>query len=162
MDILTERGHLINALPPASVAMNTPSDIINVANYHDITFLIQKGAGAVGTAVISVDVCDTTAPGNTAKCGFKYRRQVGGTDTWGAVTDRTAAETFTTIASADDMYEISVNIDEIGSTVVNGVRGNHYVRLSVAQVDATAVIYGITAILGRARYGQNVPVSAIV
>lgn len=162
MDIITQRGHVLQGLVPLSRAMNTSSDIINVANYHDITFYIVKGAGAAGTATITVDVCDTVGPGNTAKCGYKYRRQADGDDLWGAVTDRTAAQNFVTTAEANGIYEISVDTQEIGNVTVNALKGNHYVRLSIVQSIATAVTYGVFVVLGRPRYPQDVPITAIV
>ena len=162
MDIITEKGNLVNVLVPASAALNTPSDIVNVANYHDCTFLLIKGAGAVGTGTVTVDVCDTVAPGNTAKCAYKYRRFDSVAGTWGALTDRTSVQSFATDAQAGDLYEISVNTDEIGNTIVNNARGNHYVRLCLAQVDATAVLHAIVCVLGKARYGGQNPVDPLV
>jgi len=60
------------------------------------------------------------------------------------------------------MYEISVDPAEVTAATVNGATGNHYVRLTMTQVDATAVLVGIIAILPRQVYDQQVPISAIV
>jgi hypothetical protein len=161
MDVLTERVHVLSALVPLSRAMNTNSDIVNLTNYQSCSFIIQKGAGGVGTATITVDACDNTTPSNTAKAPFKYRRNIGGTDTWGAITARTASQSFVTTANANDMYEIIVDPAEIGAVAVNSTYGNRFCRVSVAQVDATAVDYGILAVLGTPRYPQNVPITGI-
>ena len=158
---LTESGHVINALVPLSRAMNTSSDVVSVENYNQLSFLIVKGAGAVGTATITVEACDNNTPSNQAKIPFKYRRQISPTDIWGAVTERSAAESFATVAHADDMYEIIVDPADVSNAVVNGARNYHWVRLSVVQVVATAATYGVVAILLSARYGKAVPLSAI-
>jgi len=158
---LTEDGHVINALVPLERAMNTSSDVISVENYNQLSFILQKGTGALGTGTVTVDACDNNTPSNTAKIPYKYRRQVGGTDTWGAITNRTAAESFATTANADDMYQIIVDPADVTNATVNGAKNNHWVRLSVVQVDATVVNYGIVAVLQCARYGKAVPLSAI-
>ena len=160
-NIFTENANIIQALEPASRAMNGSTDIINVALQHAITFVIQKGAGAVGTATVTVDACDTVGPGNTTAIPFQYRRMIGGTNTWGALTVATAAG-FVTTANANDMYEISVDPAEVTAATVNAATGNHYVRLTMTQVDATNVLIGIIAILPRQVYDQQVPISAIV
>jgi len=86
---------------------------------------------------------------------------IGGTNTWGALTVATAVG-FATIANADDEYEISVDSAEVTAAIVNGARGNQYVRVTLTQIDATACNVGIICILPRQRYKQQVPISAIV
>lgn len=164
MNILTQRAHVLQGVVPASAALNTNSQVINLSNAQSCSFFIIKGAGGVGTATITVDACDNLTPSNTAKAPFKYRRCIGGgiaTDTWGAVTDRTAAQNFVTTAAANDLYEIIVDPAEIGNVVVNGARGRRFCRLSVAQVDATAVLWSVLCILYDLRNKQDVPITAI-
>ena len=159
--VFTENANIIQALQPDERAMNTDSDVINVRNQHSVTFILQKGAGAVGTATITVEACDTVGPANTTAIPFRYRRMIGGTNAWGAVTVATAVG-FVTTANANDMYEITVDPAEVTAATVNAATGNHYVRLNVAQVNATVVDYGIIAILPKQRYPQETPISAIV
>lgn len=159
--VFSENANIIQGLEPASRALNTASDVINVANQHSVTFLIHKGAGAVGTGTVTVLACDNVTPSNTTAIPFRYRRMIGGTNAWGALTVATAAG-FVTTANANDMYEITVDPSEVTAATVNAATGNHYVRLSIAQVDATAVLYGIVAILPLQRYPQETPISAIV
>ena len=160
-NIFTENAHIVMGLDPDSRALNGSSDVINVANQHSVTFLLVKGPGAVGTTTITVEACNTVGPANTTAIPFRYRRQIGGTDTWGALTVATAVG-FVTTANADDIYEISVDPQEIVNAVVNAARGNHYVRLTMTQVDATVCDCCILVILPRQRYPQEVPMTAIV
>lgn len=164
MDIVTQRMHVLQGSVPVSAAMNANSQVVNLTNYQSCSFIIIKGAGAVGTATITVDACDNLTPSNTAKAPFKYRRCIGGgiaTDAWGALTDRTAVQNFVTTAAANDMYEIVVDPADIGNVVVNSLRGNRFVRLSIAQVDATAVLWSVLVVLSNPKYAQDVPVTAI-
>jgi hypothetical protein len=159
---LTEKMDVVNVLVPASRAMNTSTSVINLKGYAGCSFLIQKGAGAVGTATITVAACDDTTPSNSTAIAYKYRRMVAATNAnaWGTLTDA-AATGFVTTAAADDMYEIVVDPDAVGKASVNGAVGYSYVRLTMAQVDATATLNGITAILSKARYAGATPVSAV-
>jgi len=160
-NILTENMNVVHALTPLLRAMNVSTDVINISLQHCATFIIQKGAVAAGTATITIEACDDVVPNNTTAIPFQYRRMVGGTNTWGALTVATAAG-FVSIANADDEYEISVDVAEVTNAIVNAARGNQYVRLTMAQVDATQVNIGIICILPRQRYKQQVPISAIV
>ncbi len=160
-NVLSENANIIQALPPDSAALNTASDVINVALQHTVTFILQKGDGAVGTATLTVEACDDVVPTNQTAIPFQYRRMVGGTNAWGALTVATAAG-FATTANADDMYEITVDPSEVTNAIVNAARGNHYVRLDLTQIDATACDHGVIAILPRQRYPQETPISAIV
>lgn len=164
MDIFTQRNHVLQGIVPASAALNTNSQVINLTNYQSCSIFIIKGAGAVGTGTITVDACDNLTPSNTAKAPFKYRRCIGGgiaTDAWGAVTDRTALQSFVTAAAANDMYEIIVDPADIGNVVVNAARGRRFCRLSVVQVDATAVLWSVLVVLSDPKSAQEIPVTAI-
>lgn len=160
-NILSENANIVHALTPLLRALNGSTDVINISLQHSLTFIVQKGAGAVGTTTITVEACDDVVPTNTTAIPFQYRRMIGGTNTWGALTVATAAG-FATTANADDEYEISVDPAEVTAALVNAARGNQYVRLTMTQINATACNVGIIAILPRQRYPQQVPISAIV
>lgn len=160
-NVLTENAHIVMGLVPDSRALNGSSDVINVANQHTVTFLLVKGPGAVGTTTITVDACDDVVPSNTTAIPFKYRRNIGGTDTWGALTTATNVG-FATTANANDIYEITVDPAEVTNATVNAARGNHYVQLTMTQIDATVCDCCILVILPRQRYPQEVPMTAIV
>lgn len=160
-NIFTENAHIALALEPDSRALNGSTDVFNVANQHTVTFILTKGPGATGTTTITVEACDDVVPSNTTAIPFQYRRQVGGTDTWGALTVATAVG-FATTANANDMYEISVDPQEIINTVVNATRGHHFVRLTMTQIVADACDCAILAIFPRQRFKQQVPMTVLV
>lgn len=160
-NIFTENAHIVMGLVPDSRALNGSSDVINVSLQHSVTALLVKGPGAVGTTTLTVEACDDVAPSNTTAIPFQYRRQVGGTDTWGALTVATAVG-FATTANANDMYEISIDPAEVTAALVNAARGNHYVRITLTQIDATACDCCIVFVLPRQRYDQQVPITVLV
>lgn len=151
MSVLTERGMIAQALVPLERAMNTNTATINVRDHHEITFLLYKGAGAVGTADVTVEACDDQAASNQTAIDFKYRRAAAG-DTWGDLTDVDAGNALRTTANANEMYEIVVDVDAVTAATVNNATGNTYVRLNITQVDATVVDHGVLAILTNPRY----------
>lgn len=160
--ILTEYADIVNVLVPASRAINTDTSVVNLKGYAGCSFLIQKGAGAVGTSTITVNACDDTTPSNSTAIVFKYRRMVAATNAnaWGALTAATTSG-FATTAAANDMYEIVVDADDVGAATVNSTTGHSYVNCGMAQVDATACLIGCVAILWKARYAGATPLSAV-
>ena len=129
------------------------TDVINMSNWDRATFMIQKGAGAVGTATITVESCDDVAPSNTTAIPFKYRACVVA-DTFGAWTDATAAG-FTTTAGADQIYEISVEASALSGT-------DKYVRMKMTEVANDPCDGGVSAILTNPRYAEDIPRTVLV
>lgn len=127
------------------------SDVVCMKDWREITFIIHKGAGAVGAAVITVDACDDADASNHSQIAFRYRACETG-DTWGAWTEvalADAATGFTTAAAADNMYEIHVRSAELYSDY-------EYVRLEMDESVNTAVSGGLIAILTSPRHARSV------
>jgi hypothetical protein len=111
---LKEAHHLINVGNSNFIAAqedifngDPATDIINLSQQLAAMFIIQKGAGATGTATITVQSCEDTDGTGATAVPFEYRKQTSG-DTWGAWTSATATG-FTTEAGANQMYEIWVD-----------------------------------------------------
>lgn len=124
------------------------SDVLNLAKYESVIFIISKNAGAQGTATITVESCDDVTPSNTTAVAFHYKVSTSG-NTWGATTAATAAG-FTTTAGADQCYVIEISADELSST-------DQFVRLKTTEVANYAVDGAILCVLGRARYPADIP-----
>ena len=93
---------------------NPSTDILSMANYDEILFVIVKGAGATGTATITVESCDDTSGTTTTAVAYKYQATTSG-NTIGSITDAAAAG-FTTTAGANQTYVISVRADGLSGT----------------------------------------------
>jgi hypothetical protein len=131
---------------------NPATDVVSMKNYQRCTFVLIYGAGAAGTATITVEACNTAVPGATQAIAFNYRVCTT-PDTWGEVT-ACAATGFTTAANADKMYLIEVNAAEL--------YGDYsFVRLQFTEVDSTAVDGTVIAILSQPRFIQGIPLTAL-
>jgi len=149
-------NHVVNALPPVAnaFAATVYTDVINMKDWNHIQFVIQKAAGATGTATITVEACDDVTPTNVIAVPFKYQACTTG-DTFGALTT-VAATGFNTTAGANQLYKVEVDADALIAS------GYGYVRLKSVEVVANAVLGGIIAVLTEPRYWQEVPNSAII
>ena len=155
MKPFVESHKFINCFSSGFVAANEDifngdpaSDVISMTDWRDIVFYIQKGAGATGTATITVESCDTVVPGTATAIVFKYRIMTKATDTWGAWTEATTAG-FTTTAGADDAYEIWAQAAELSGT-------DKYVRMQCTEVADSPCDGGMGAILFNPRYAEDV------
>lgn len=149
-------NHVVNALLPVADAFagTVYSDVINMKNWNHAQFVIQKGAGAVGTATITVEACDDVVPTNVSAVPFKYQKCTSG-DTFGELTAAEATG-FATTAGANQMYKIEVDSDALV------VSGYSYIRLKSVEVVDDPVLGGILAVLTEPRYSNEVPDTAIV
>ena len=144
-----------NCCPSALIAANEDifngnpaSDVLNMALYEEIIFIIVKNAGATGTATITVESCDDLVPTTTTAIVFDYKVCTTG-NTWGATT-RAAAAGFTTTAGADQCYVISVD-----SSMLSGT--DQYVRLQATEVVNNPCDGAILCVGVRPRYAMDVP-----
>ena len=128
------------------------TDIVNIAKYRKVLFVVQKGAGAVGTATITVESCDTVIPGTATAIPFHYKTSTT-LDVYSGWT-KVANTGFTTTAGADQCYLIEVNAEEI-------IEDDSYVRVKTVEVAATAVDCMILAIFGGARIMLENPITTI-
>ena len=93
---------------------NMTTDVISLANYGGAVFVIVKGAGGTGTAVITVESCDATTPTTSTAVAFNYAACTSG-NTWGSITAATSSG-FTTTAGANQAYAIEIRADELSGT----------------------------------------------
>lgn len=129
------------------------TDVVNLGKYDKALWLIQKGAGATGTTVVTVGSCDTVVPGTATAVAFHYWTCTSG-DTWSDMQTATSAG-FTTTAGADQMYAIEINSSELSTT-------NQFARLTCTESANDPCDGSIICIMGGGRVVQEVPITAIV
>lgn len=153
---MKELYHIVNALPPAAGAFTgtVETDVINMANFEHVSFIVQCGAGAVGTAAVTVEACSDVTPTNTVAIPFVYQECVSG-DAFGAITKATATG-FVTSAAANKVYKIDIDADVLAAS------GYGYIRVKSVESVVGAIVGGILAILVEPRYEQEIFDSAIV
>ena len=132
------------------------SDVIHMAEYQDILFIIDWTSG-VGADEISVQRCDDVTPTSTAGLpGGRYRYSTT-PDVWTAWAAIATSSGFITPITPDKTYEIHVRADEIG-----GSSGWEYIRLNTDEITNNPVDVDMIAILLNPRYGEDIdPVSSI-
>lgn len=149
--------HVVNALVPAAGAFSgTVSTIpINMNKWGHCSFLVQCGAGAVGTARITVEACSDTVPTTTVAIPFYYQECISG-DTFGAIQKTPDNTGFITSAANNKVYKVEVDDEMLAST------GYNYVRLKSVEQTVGAITGGILAVLKEGRIQSEIPDSAIV
>ncbi len=157
MSMIPQTPHMVKGLDAVADAFSgtVASDIVNVKNYNHATFLLHKAVGATGTSTVTVEACDDVSASNSTAIPFRYRKQTGNDDVWGAWTEATTSG-FATTAGSSQLYEIAVDCQELGDT------GYKYVRLKCVEVVDNPVLGGILIFLHGNRYEQAVVDSAIV
>lgn len=101
------------------------SDVISMAAYNDIIFIITKNAGATGTATVTVESCDDTTPTTATAVAFRYQATTSGNSP-GAWTAATASG-FATTAGANQVYVIWIRAEQLSGT-------DKFVRLQLTEV----------------------------
>ena len=136
-----ENIHWIGGIAPNADAFagTANTDIFEVQG-EGAVFLIWYGTnGSVGASLLTIEACDTVAPGNTTAVAFMYRVSTT-LDTWGDWTLATAAG-ITVGGSADSMWEVYVPASELAA------EGYAYVQAdlveSVAQAADGMVLCGV-------------------
>lgn len=155
---MRELYHVVNALPPAANAFagSVASAPINLSDWEHASFLIVCGAGATGTAQVTVEACSDTTPTTTQAIPFFYQECVAG-DSFGPIQQAPAAG-FTTSAAANKVYKVEVDAD-----MLNNAGIGPYVRVKSVESVVGAINGGITTVLTHGRYDSEVPpVSALV
>jgi hypothetical protein len=153
---MLELYHVVNALAPAAGAFTGTVETvpINLKNFEHVSFVIQCGAGAAGTAAVTVEACSDTTPTATLAIPFVYQECISG-DTFGAIQKALAAG-FTTAAAANKVYKIDIDADVLAAS------GYGYIRVKSVESTVSAISGGILAILVEPRYEQEIFDSAIV
>jgi hypothetical protein len=147
--------HVVNALVPNANAFagTVATSPINMKNWGHCSFIVQCGAGAVGTAKITVEACSDITPTTTVAIPFYYQECVAN-DTFGAI-QKTADNTgFTTSAAANKVYKVEVDNEMLAAS------GYNYVRLKSVEQTVGAINGGVAAILTEGRFNSEIPASS--
>lgn len=158
MASLIEGTKIVLGLLPAADALagtktTTP---INMAGYGRCAFVVAKGAGALGTATFTVEMCDNAAGDNPVAIGFHYKRILGD-NTEGSIQLATATG-FNSVAGANEAYMLEVNTQREG--LAGGTKP--FVRLKSVEVTDDPQTAVVVAILSEGRYQGGQLGSAIV
>jgi hypothetical protein len=131
---------------------NLTTDIMSLANYGYALFWIVKGAGATGTAVVTIESCDDTSGTTTTAIAYDYSVCTSG-NTIGSITAATSSG-FTTTAGANQSYMIAIGADELSGT-------DKYVRMVMTESANDPVDGAAGVLMVHPKYPADPPREAI-
>lgn len=142
MALFNEEFDVINGLSPVADAFagTVGSDIVDMAEYEEVTFIVHTGVGTTGTSTLTVEASDDISASNVTAVAFESQSDTSA-DTHGTLTTRAAAG-YTTTAGSTRREIVTVKNQALAPT------GYRYVRLKAVESANDAVLGGIL-ILGR-------------
>jgi len=150
--------HVVNALP-AEAAMDdlynggVATDVVNLGKYEKATWILSRGAGATGSAVIQVQSCDDATPSSTTAIPFTYQVAASG-DTFAATATAVAAG-YTTAVGAGSTVVVEINASELSGT-------DKYARLIATESANDPVSGNVVCIMSGGKVVQDIAPTAIV
>ena len=164
--VFSEINKVVNVVIPASQTSTTgdtvTSDIVNMANYKALTFIVQTGASAGNTPTITVYGGETST-GATTAIAYKYRTQVKAADATSAsgdvpsaLTDATSAGFAMTTTKAGGAYIIEVDPSTVAAADATDQTYDHVKLVLTNSTTVTAQVTGVLAILSKPRYPQGI------
>ena len=166
MNVWSEKNKVVSVIAPSAdfAAGDVTSDIVDMANYKKLTFIVATGATTVGKSTITVNAGISNASCAT-QITFKYRTQIAaippaaGSDVSSALTAVTVAATglAMTASKSGGIYIVEVDADVVAAA---GTLYDH-VSITLTEDDSTAQIGCVLAILSEPRYPQDVLATAI-
>jgi len=174
--VWSEINKVVNVLDltaqAATASTYFATDIVNMANYKKLTYLITLGSTATPTNTPTVTVlAGETNTGATAAIAFRYRSQIDGTggsagdalsDVPGTLTLTTGTAGFAmSSADAGGMYIIEVDPPTVATADTKDQTYDHVKLLFTNASTAAAQIYSCVAVLSEPRYPQAILQTAI-
>jgi hypothetical protein len=143
--MITEEAKIVQVAAPSADMFNTNPDTapLNCKNYSHVLFLINRGAGATGTATLVAKAATGADKAGAQAVPFRYRAVSG--DTVGALTAGSTSG-ITTPAGANGVTAIEVDVRDLPD-------GKPWLFLSMTEGVDSPVVGGVTAFLYGGRYG---------
>lgn len=147
---LLERLHFVKGIDPKAdnfAGADVRSDIVNMANYESMLFVLFNGVGATGTSTMIVNSCSDNA--GAGRKAIKYNsRDILTTDVQGAITERAAAG-YIPAAGSSKIVVIEVAAQDLEA-------GHSFVELEMDESVDSPVLGGVLVIMGDPRYKEAV------
>lgn len=150
--LFVENFHIVAGLSPSTDVYNgnPASDVISLANYERVVFLIHQlrnATSTAGTATVKVQQVDNPSASNAVDLPFYWaKKTTGASSVWGSPALVAAGNTFTTTANEDTIYAVEANSRDLAD-------GKKYVQLKLTESVNAPVLGSVMAILINPRYG---------
>jgi len=150
---IAEELHVVNILPPQSIAGAVTSDVFSLKNYQHATIIVTAGATNADAGNITIEECDDFTPTNDTAIAFVYyKEETAAGDTLSA---KQTATTAGIDVSANDNITYVIEID---AAQLSAGYPNLYLKWSAP---GGATLVSAIAILSGARYAGSESATAI-
>ena len=151
---IAEGGHVVNVLPPISVAGGVTGDRFQMKNYAHATIIVQIGVTAEAAEKIIVRECDAATGGTATDIAFNvYKEETDSGDTLGARTE--IAATGLTPPDTDNIfYVIEIDARELSD-------GYKWIEIAIQAGTGASVLMSVVAILSGSRFAHTQNETAI-
>jgi hypothetical protein len=114
------------------------SDIVK-CDGGKVIFILQRGVGATGKSVVTVQACDDNSPSTVAAVPFRYK-EIDASDVEGALTEATVSG-YTMTAGSNRIDIVEVDAQRLA------VEGYAYCRLKAVEDTDSPVLAGILIVV---------------
>lgn len=150
---LAEQCHIVNILPPQSIAGAVASDVFSLKNHQHATIIVTAGSTNADAGNITIEECDDFAPANDNAIAFSYyKEETAAGDTLSA---KQAATTAGIDVSANDNLTYVIEID---AAQLSDGYPNLYLKWSAP---GGATLVSAVAVLSGARFAESESDTAI-
>jgi hypothetical protein len=151
---LAEQAHIVNALPPVSIAGGATADRFSMKNFAHATIIVSVGVSAAAFTKIIVRSCSAATSGTVTDIPFRvYKEETALGDTLGAKVD-VAAAGVTPSANDNIFYVIELDAAELEED-------QPWVEVALTNTTGNSVIACVIAVLSGARYTGSENATAI-
>jgi hypothetical protein len=151
---IAEEAHVINALPPISLAASPASDYWSMANYSHASIIITLGAAVQVEQILVYQSEDNAGTGEDA-IAFKYYSE---TTAAGDVLDRQADATAAGFATASAGTANTMHVIEVDASEL--AEGHPFMRVQVTGAGG-AQLGAVIVILSGSRYAEESSATAL-
>jgi hypothetical protein len=151
--VLSEIGHIVNALPPIDITGGVTADRFRMKNFKHATIIVQIGVSAAAFTKIIVRECNAATSGTATDIAFALRaEETDAGDTLGAV-EAVAAAGKTPSANNNIFYVIEIDAAQLTD-------GFEWIEVALTN-GANSVIGSVVAVLTGQRYQEALTATAI-
>ena len=151
---LAEERHIVNVLPPISVAGGVTGDRFRMKHHGHASIIIQLGVTAEAAEKIIVRECDAATGGTVTDIAFNvYKEETDGGDTLGARTE-VAATGLTPVDTDNIFYVIEIDARELSD-------GYEWIEVAIQAGTGASILCSIVAVLSGARFANDQNQTAI-
>ncbi len=151
---IAENCHVVNILPPQSIADATTSDVFTLKNHSHATIIVTAGSTNADAGNITIEECDDFTPTNdTAIDFYYYAEETAAGDTLGARTKAEAATGIDVSGNDNITYVIEIDAAELSEGYPN--------LILKWSAPGGATLVSAVAILSGSRYASEQSATAI-